>query len=792
MKHLWRFGNPALLILLLWTAVGCVYYNTFYNALKRYEEAERKRRDAETRSSRQSKHAYMALYMSVIRKASIVLDRHPESKWMDDSLLIIGKAFYWREQYDESLLKFQELQENFPQSELIEESLYWQGLALWAAERIDEARGILETLVEASDPIFSPKARLALAELEAGEGNYDAAIDAYHHLLPQFKQKKLKAETRKGLGNAYFQLKRYDEALQAYENALASKPDPTTSYQIRLRIGHILELQRRFEEAMQVYQKILKIKRFRSYAPDIRLKQANVYLLMGRVEEALEGYQEVIRKNPRTEQSAEAYYRMGLIDQRQRKDLDRAKEHFEQARREKGNSEVSLLARDRLTDLADLRKYRKAAEADSMKNPEPLFNLAELYLFNLADPDTALAIYQKVLEVADTTEYAPKSLYAIGLIYADSLKDEQAAQKTFRKLIDAYPASSYAVAAQERTRQTRTDDALAEARFLEAEALARGGTGVAEVLTILEQVTETYPKSLFAPKALYTLAWTYENRLDSIELARAHYQRLIDRYPLTAFSEVAREKLEKGFVDPTATDGADSVQAAESVRPDSDVALQDTLSDTAPDDLSSQGEEADLVAFWEVETKPVMIKHVDAQYPEEARFENAEGEVFLRFRIGKEGWVEEVEVLKGDEVFRQAAIDAVKQFMFEPATQNDQPVRVWVPYAIEFKLSSEAARAEEDLVDFWKVEKKPVLVERVAPEYPEEAQWENLEGGEVLVRFQVGKDGRVEQVEVLEGEKVFRQAAIDAVRQFVFEPAMHDFRPVRVWVIESIKFKVPD
>jgi protein TonB len=114
-----------------------------------------------------------------------------------------------------------------------------------------------------------------------------------------------------------------------------------------------------------------------------------------------------------------------------------------------------------------------------------------------------------------------------------------------------------------------------------------------------------------------------------------------------------------------------------------------------------------------------------------------------------------------------------------------------VPYAIEFKPSSEAARADEGLVDFWKVEKKPVLVERVAPEYPEEAQWENLEG-EVLVRFQVGKDGRVEQVEVLEGEKVFRQAAIDAVRQFVFEPATHDFRPVRVRVIESIKFKIPD
>ncbi len=797
MKHQRTFGRLCLFALLVSTAFGCVYYNTFYNALKRYQEAEQKRYEAEARpDSRQATQTYQALYMSAIRKASVVLDRHAKSKWVDDSLLLIGKAFYWRRQYNEALLKFQELQENFPQSKLIEESLYWQGLALWASERTDEARGILEIVAGMSNPTFSPKAQLALAELEGGEGDYEAATEAYHHLLSQTKQKKLRAEIWQGLGNAYFQLKNYDEALQAYNKVLGSSPDPTTNYQTRLQIGRALERQGRLEEAMQIYEKTLTIKRFRSYVPDIRLKQANVYNLMGRVEEALEAYQEIIQNNPRTEYGAQAYYQMGLIEQKQQKDLIRAKELFEEARRQKGASNVSLLARDQLTILADLDRYQKAAENAGLENPEPYFNLAELYLFKLAEPDSALAIYQKVLGASDTTEYAPKALYAIGLVYADSLKNEAAAHETFQTLIDTHPISPYAIKARERIRHERTDDVLAQARFLEAEALKREGMAVEDVLTILKQVAEEYPKSLFAPKALYTLAWTYENQLHSLDTARVHYQFLVDQYPLTEFAEVARDKLEGGFLDLTPTNGADSVgiASAESTVPD------DTLQDTPPassadidagqEEPSPEEEERGPVDFWKVETKPVLIKHVDAEYPDAARHMEVEGEVVLKFQIGTDGWIGEVEVLKGDDTFTQAATDAIRQFIFEPAMQNNQPVPVWAIQSVTFKLPDRGEEVEEDLVDFWKVEKQPVLIEQVDPEYPEQALQEGLEG-DVLIKFKVEKNGQVGELRVLDGEKIFTQAALEAIRQFIFEPAMQDNRPVRVWVPWSIKFKLP-
>ena len=66
------------------TLSNCVYYNTFYNAKKKYRQAEKRREEAEnapdSRRNTRAIYAYRDLYMKVIRKASIVLDRHPKKQ----------------------------------------------------------------------------------------------------------------------------------------------------------------------------------------------------------------------------------------------------------------------------------------------------------------------------------------------------------------------------------------------------------------------------------------------------------------------------------------------------------------------------------------------------------------------------------------------------------------------------------------------------------------------------------------------------------------------------------------
>ncbi len=97
---------------------------------------------------------------------------------------------------------------------------------------------------------------------------------------------------------------------------------------------------------------------------------------------------------------------------------------------------------------------------------------------------------------------------------------------------------------------------------------------------------------------------------------------------------------------------------------------------------------------------------------------------------------------------------------------------------------------EDSIYEFALVQQKPQLIKRVLPEYPELARKAGLEG-KVIVEFIVGKDGRVKSARVLKSDnEIFNQAALNAVKQYVFKPAMQNDRPVSVRVIQPIVFSL--
>ncbi len=84
---------------------------------------------------------------------------------------------------------------------------------------------------------------------------------------------------------------------------------------------------------------------------------------------------------------------------------------------------------------------------------------------------------------------------------------------------------------------------------------------------------------------------------------------------------------------------------------------------------------------------PRLLREVKADYTEEARQRNVEGEVVLEIVVRHDGSVGDVRVLKGlDSGLNQKAVEAVKQWRFSPARRLSQPVDVIVEVAVEFKL----------------------------------------------------------------------------------------------------------
>ena len=130
-----------------------------------------------------------------------------------------------------------------------------------------------------------------------------------------------------------------------------------------------------------------------------------------------------------------------------------------------------------------------------------------------------------------------------------------------------------------------------------------------------------------------------------------------------------------------------------------DVTIEDTDLDLDLDDLAPPPplenlleevelvEEEEIVELWRVEKQPTPTKRVVPEYPDIARKANITGKVFVTALIGKDGKVKQIGKITGSDVFHEAAKAAAQKWEFEPAMQNDKPVKVWVSLPFTFKLN---------------------------------------------------------------------------------------------------------
>ena len=82
-----------------------------------------------------------------------------------------------------------------------------------------------------------------------------------------------------------------------------------------------------------------------------------------------------------------------------------------------------------------------------------------------------------------------------------------------------------------------------------------------------------------------------------------------------------------------------------------------------------------------------LIKKVVPMYPRPASQFRISGTVHLLGIIAKDGTIQKLQVLSGHPLLRQAALDAVSQWVYRPTVLNGQPVEVKAPIDVIFILS---------------------------------------------------------------------------------------------------------
>lgn len=285
------------------------YYNTFYNAERVFDEGYDgigQSNDRIDRSEflpvfvRPESGSRAREFESAIEKSADVLRDHPDSKWVDDALLLIGKSYFYRENYVGAIQKFREVTSLGTGREA--EGRFWLARTLIVSGAFDEAEAVLLAALadEELDRRWTGRYRLALGELNVIEQDWAAAATELAAGLDDVNDDDLSARAWFTLGQVYEKLDRYEDASKAYRNVRSSGASYELSYAAAYSANRVEGFYGDVEEALSNVRKMERDDKNLEYQSELRLLRAQILQRSGRDEEAFAIYSDLLYNPNRT------------------------------------------------------------------------------------------------------------------------------------------------------------------------------------------------------------------------------------------------------------------------------------------------------------------------------------------------------------------------------------------------------------------------------------------------------------------------------------------------------------
>ena len=187
--------------------------------------------------------------------------------------------------------------------------------------------------------------------------------------------------------------------------------------------------------------------------------------------------------------------------------------------------------------------------------------------------------------------------------------------------------------------------------------------------------------------------------------------------------------------------------------------------------------------------RPKSVRKVDPVYPAEAKQRRLQGGVRVEAVLGKDGKVKSARAVGSpDPLLGEAALDAVRQWEYEPYVSASGCREVLFTVTMRFALQDGGEKAPGAAPTRLETSQRPTLVKKVLPVYPEEAKQAGVQGA-VVLEVRTDEQGKVKDLRVSsDTPEVLNQAAMDAVRQWEYEPFVKDGKAVPVAFTVTVTF----
>ena len=276
--------------------------------------------------------------VKAVQKHSMNINGKEKNSRIDEAFLLLGKSRYYTSRFVPSMEAFNYVVKNYPEANLIEETIVWRAKANVRMQNEEIAISDLEEFLEKDE----------------------------------IKNKNLE-DAHLTLALAYSQLDSVSLVINNLEKAIEVSGDITKKSRSLFILGQLYREENKLVDSQRMFEQIINLRnapyRYKIHAEIEKVKN---FQLLGTTQEAIPRLEKLIKIRENRPYLDELYYHLALLQKR------------------KGNRDIALLNYQRSVHVKNAKKFQKGLSYEAV---------GDLY-FDETDYATASSFYDSVLQVS--------------------------------------------------------------------------------------------------------------------------------------------------------------------------------------------------------------------------------------------------------------------------------------------------------------------------------------------------------------------------------------------------------
>lgn len=504
---------------------------------------------------------------SILIKGSKILAHHPKSDYVENTLFLMAKTYFYKNEWLPSQVKCGELIDKYPDGEFSPDAHLLTVKNYLIQRKFEAGKVLLSRTIDIAwqkerYDILSEAFRIE-AELALFQQDEEGALRPYRQAIAQTGNNEMRARWQVDLAALMFRMGKFKKAERSFAKVHRFSPDYQARFEADLYRASCLNRLGRYEEANEMLEDLEsdgKWEEWTSYIFAQRINEIRLKLFHEDTTKIIAGIEDLEKAEQFADSAyignpaiTSSYFEIGM-DHFKNYDYQMARPYF--ARSKSVRSPIYKTAQ-RIYSYLNTWDQRRTVVLPILNQNDDFTKMtdsARSYLAinsfelgrvhsQLGNPDSAIVFYKVAVDASppDSKESA-RYLYSLAWSIRDS--NRLRSDSLFDVIVEKFPFSDYGVDA--RKRLGYTDEFVVDT----AMELYKSGNNLRKygdynyAKSQYWKIFTDFPETEYAPKALYAIGWIWEkdlaDTLNHIDSALFYYQLLINEYPLSLYAQDVR------------------------------------------------------------------------------------------------------------------------------------------------------------------------------------------------------------------------------------------------------------